>query len=42
VLETEEAEAAGSLPDDAAAHDLAVQTLTRDLGATVIEDGPAT
>jgi hypothetical protein len=41
VLETEAEEAAGELPDDAEVHDLALETLTRDLGATVLEDDPA-
>lgn len=39
VLETEAAEAAGQLPGEQEAHDLALETLTRDLGATVLEDG---
>lgn len=38
VAETEAAEAAGELPDDDEAHTAAVETLTRDLGATVVED----
>jgi DNA polymerase-3 subunit gamma/tau len=38
VAETEAEEAAGEGPDDTAVHDLAVQTLTRDLGATVVDD----
>ncbi|MDP8978335.1 MAG: DNA polymerase III subunit gamma/tau [Actinomycetota bacterium] len=41
VLETEAAEAAGDLPDEATAHDQAVRTLTRDLGATVVDDSTA-
>ncbi|MDP8970074.1 MAG: hypothetical protein M3N52_06200, partial [Actinomycetota bacterium] len=38
VLETEAAEAAGELPGDAEAHELAIETLRRGLGATVVED----
>jgi DNA polymerase-3 subunit gamma/tau len=38
VAETEAAEAAGALPDEAAVHDLAIATLRRDLGATLVED----
>jgi hypothetical protein len=38
VAETEEAAAAGQLPDEAAAHDLAVATLQRTLGATVVDE----
>ncbi|MBW3602071.1 MAG: DNA polymerase III subunit gamma/tau [Actinobacteria bacterium] len=38
VLETEAAEAAGDLPDEATAHDQAIHALTRDLGATVVND----
>ncbi len=38
VLESEAAQAAGDLPDESEAHDVAVRTLTRDLGATVVED----
>ena len=37
VAETELAEAAGELPDEAEAHARAIATLTRDLGATVVE-----
>jgi DNA polymerase-3 subunit gamma/tau len=37
VLEAEAAEAGGELPDGPTAHALAVETLTRDLGATVLE-----
>jgi DNA polymerase-3 subunit gamma/tau len=39
VLESEAAAAAGQLPDEGRAHDLAIETLTRDLGAKVIDDG---
>jgi DNA polymerase-3 subunit gamma/tau len=39
VLESEAAAAAGQLPDEGRAHDLAIETLTRDLGARVIDDG---
>ena len=39
VLESEAAAAAGLLPDEGRAHDQAIETLTRDLGATVIDDG---
>ncbi|MDP9405848.1 MAG: hypothetical protein M3O86_04485 [Actinomycetota bacterium] len=38
VLESEAAFAAGAVPDDARAHELAIETLTRDLGATIVED----
>jgi DNA polymerase-3 subunit gamma/tau len=38
VAETEAAAAAGTLPDDAEAHEDAIQTLTRDLGAVVLDD----
>jgi hypothetical protein len=38
VLEAEASEAVGDRPDDSAAHAQAIQTLTRDLGATVLED----
>ncbi|MPZ71717.1 MAG: DNA polymerase III subunit gamma/tau [Nitriliruptorales bacterium] len=38
VLESEAAAAAGDVPDAAAAHEQALETLTRDLGATVVED----
>ncbi len=38
VAETEEAAAAGELGDDAVAHDRAVATLQRDLGATVVDE----
>jgi hypothetical protein len=38
VAETEAAEAAGALPNEAAVHDLAIATLRRDLGATLVED----
>lgn len=38
VAETEAAEAAGEMPDDDAAHDLAIARLERDLGATMLED----
>ncbi|MGI8873896.1 MAG: DNA polymerase III subunit gamma/tau [Egibacteraceae bacterium] len=38
VAESEAAEAAGELPDDDEAHERAVETLTRDLGATVVDD----
>ncbi|CAN5270610.1 DNA polymerase III subunits gamma/tau [soil metagenome] len=41
VLETEAAEAAGDLPDEATAHDQAIRTLTHDLGATVVDDSAA-
>ena len=38
VAEVEAAEAAGELPDDDTARAAAIDTLTRDLGATVVED----
>jgi DNA polymerase III subunit gamma/tau len=38
VYETEAAEAAGELPDEGQAHALAVEALTRDLGATVVDE----
>lgn len=38
VVETELAEAAGALPDEEASHEAAIETLARDLGATVVED----
>lgn len=38
VAETEAAEAAGELPDARELHAKAIETLTRDLGATVIDD----
>ncbi|MGI8573933.1 MAG: DNA polymerase III subunit gamma/tau [Egibacteraceae bacterium] len=38
VAETEALEAAGELPDEREAHALAVQALTRDLGATIIDE----
>jgi hypothetical protein len=38
VLETEYAEAAGDLPDEREAHQRAVDVLTRDLGAVVVEE----
>ena len=38
VAETEDAARTGTLPDEAAARDLAIATLRRDLGATVIDD----
>lgn len=38
VAETEEAERAGTLPDDAEAESVALETLERELGATVIDD----
>lgn len=38
VAETEAAEAAGELPDAREVHAQAIETLTRDLGATVIDD----
>jgi DNA polymerase III subunit gamma/tau len=41
VAQNEAEEAAGELPDEREVHDLAVQTLTRDLGAVVVEDDPA-
>jgi DNA polymerase-3 subunit gamma/tau len=37
VLEAEAAEASGELPDAPTAHALALETLTRDLGATILE-----
>jgi hypothetical protein len=37
VAEAEQAAAEGSLPDDDKAHDLAVERLQADLGATVVE-----
>ena len=37
VLEAEAAEASGDLPDEPTAHALAIETLTRDLGATILE-----
>jgi hypothetical protein len=40
VLENERAQAAGELPDDAEAHEQAIATLTKDLGAVVLDDGP--
>ena len=39
VLEQEAAAAAGVVPDEAEVHERALQTLTRDLGATVVDDG---
>jgi hypothetical protein len=39
VAEVEEAAASGALPDDAAARELAIATLRRDLNATVIDLG---
>ena len=42
VLEQEAAVAAGVVVDDAEAHAQALQTLTRDLGATVVDDGEGT
>jgi DNA polymerase-3 subunit gamma/tau len=39
VAETEQAERDGTLPDDAEAETLALQTLTRELGATVLDEG---
>jgi DNA polymerase-3 subunit gamma/tau len=41
VAERERAEEAGELPDDDEAHRLAVETVTRQLGAVVIDDGTA-
>jgi DNA polymerase III subunit gamma/tau len=38
VAEVEAGAAAGALPDDEAAHDLAIAALQRDLGATLLED----
>jgi hypothetical protein len=41
VMETEAAEQAGELPDETEAHERALETLTRDLGAKVLDDGDA-
>jgi DNA polymerase-3 subunit gamma/tau len=38
VLESEAAEAAGELPDDDEAHERAIETLTRDLGAKLVDE----
>ena len=38
VAEAEAAEAAGELPDEQEAHEAAIKTLSRDLGATVVEE----
>jgi hypothetical protein len=38
VLENEAAVAAGDVPDEGEVHDRAIQTLTRDLGATVVDE----
>jgi DNA polymerase-3 subunit gamma/tau len=39
VLEAEAAEARGEVPDDRTAHAKALETLTRDLGATIVDGG---